>query len=239
MKLNQIADKPGSRKKRMRIGRGIGSGMGKTGGRGGKGQTARTGVRIKGFEGGQMPLHRRLPKRGFRNTSFAVRLNEINLGKVQAAIDAGLIDAKAPVDAAAMVKAGLMRREKGGVKLLGDGELKSKVEFSVWRASKSAVAAVEKAGGTVKVLAPAKEADAEPKGKNKRKALEAAKGGERVAISRKAASPRRMQRRMRKPRRRRPINGGHSPGSSSGRLTYLIGHTAGRRGGTAGGGRSN
>jgi large subunit ribosomal protein L15 len=179
MKLNQIADKPGSRKKRMRIGRGIGSGMGKTGGRGGKGQTARTGVRIKGFEGGQMPLHRRLPKRGFRNTSFAVRLNEINLGKVQAAIDAGLIDAKVPVDAAAMVKAGLMRREKGGVKLLGDGELKSRVEFSVWRASKSAVAAVEKAGGTVKVLAPAKEADAEPKGKNKRKALEAAKGGDK------------------------------------------------------------
>ena len=90
MKLNQIADNPGARKNRMRIGRGIGSGMGKTGGRGGKGQTARSGVRIKGFEGGQMPLHRRLPKRGFRNTSFAVKLNEINLGKVQAAIDAGL-----------------------------------------------------------------------------------------------------------------------------------------------------
>jgi large subunit ribosomal protein L15 len=179
MKLNQIADRPGARKNRMRIGRGIGSGMGKTGGRGGKGQTARTGVRIKGFEGGQMPLHRRLAKRGFRNTSFAVRLNEINLGKVQIAIDAGLIDAKAPVDAAAMVKAGLMRREKGGVKLLGQGELKSKVEFSVWRASKSAVAAVEKAGGTVKILAPAKEEDAEPKGKNKRKALQAAKGGDK------------------------------------------------------------
>ena len=125
-----------------------------------------------------MPLHRRLPKRGFRNTPFAVKLNEINLGKVQAAIDAGLIDAKAPVDAAAMVKAGLMRRAKGGVKLLGDGEIKAKVEFSVWRASKSAVAAVEKAGGSVKILAPAKEADAEPRGKNKRKALEAAKGGE-------------------------------------------------------------
>ena len=179
MKLNQIADRAGARKKRMRIGRGIGSGMGKTGGRGGKGQTARTGVRIKGFEGGQMPLHRRLPKRGFRNTSFAVRLNEINLGKVQAAIDAGLIDAKAPVDAAVMVKAGLMRREKGGVKLLGEGELKSKVEFSVWRASKSAVAAVEKAGGTVRILAPAKEEDAEPKGKNKRMALQAAKGGDK------------------------------------------------------------
>jgi large subunit ribosomal protein L15 len=179
MKLNQIADRAGARKKRMRIGRGIGSGMGKTGGRGGKGQTARTGVSIKGFEGGQMPLHRRLPKRGFRNTSFAVRLNEINLGKVQAAIDAGLIDAKAPVDAAVMVKAGLMRREKGGVKLLGEGELKSKVEFSVWRASKSAVAAVEKVGGMVKILAPAKEEDAEPKGKNKRMALQAAKGGDK------------------------------------------------------------
>lgn len=179
MKLNQIADKPGARKKRMRIGRGIGSGMGKTGGRGGKGQTARTGVRIKGFEGGQMPLHRRLPKRGFRNTSFALRLNEINLGKVQTAIDAGLIDAKAPIDVTAMVKAELMRREKAGVKLLGDGELKSKVEFSVWRASKSAIAAVEKAGGSVKILAPAKEEDAEPKGKNKRKALEAAKGGDK------------------------------------------------------------
>ena len=179
MKLNQIADKPGARKKRMRIGRGIGSGMGKTGGRGGKGQTARSGVRIKGFEGGQMPLHRRLPKRGFRNTPFAVRLNEINLGKIQTAVDAGLIDPKSPVDAAVMVKAGLMRREKGGVKLLGEGELKSKIDFSVWRASKSAIAAVEKAGGTVKILAPAKEVGAEPKGKNKRRALEATKGGDK------------------------------------------------------------
>ena len=177
MRLNQIADKPGARKKRMRIGRGIGSGMGKTGGRGGKGQTARTGYRNKGFEGGQMPLHRRLAKRGFRNTPFAIALNEINLGKVQAAIDAGLIDTKAPVDAAVMVKAGLMRREKSGVKLLGDGELKSKVEFSVWRASRSAIAAVEKVGGSVKILAPAKKEDVVPKGKNKRMALDAAKGG--------------------------------------------------------------
>ena len=179
MKLNQIADRPGARKNRLRIGRGIGSGMGKTGGRGGKGQTARAGVRIKGFEGGQMPLHRRLPKRGFRNTPFAVKLNEINLAKVQAAIDAKLIDANSPVDVAAMVKAGLMRRAKGGVKLLGDGELKSKVDFVVYRASKSAIAAVEKAGGSVKILAPAKEAAGEPKGKNKRMALEAAKGGDK------------------------------------------------------------
>jgi large subunit ribosomal protein L15 len=162
----------------MRIGRGIGSGMGKTGGRGGKGQTARSGVSIKGFEGGQMPLHRRLPKRGFRNTPFAVKLNEINLGKVQAAIDAGTLDAGSPVDVDAMVKAGLMRRVKSGVKLLGGGEFKSKVEFAVYRASKSAVEAVEKAGGSVKLLAPAKEeGEDEPKGKNKRMALEAAKSG--------------------------------------------------------------
>ncbi len=169
MKLNQIADNAGSRKKRLRIGRGIGSGVGKTGGRGGKGQTARTGVRIKGFEGGQMPLHRRLPKRGFRNTPFALKLNEINLDKVQAAIDAGKLDAKAAIDADALVKAGLMRRAHDGVKLLGNGEFKAKANFSVWRASKSAVEAIEKAGGSVKILAPAAE-EAEPKGKNKRKA---------------------------------------------------------------------
>jgi large subunit ribosomal protein L15 len=157
MKLNEIAPKHGSRKKRFRIGRGIGSGAGKTGGRGGKGQTARSGVRIKGFEGGQMPMHRRLPKRGFRNTSFQLKLNEVNLGKVQAAIDAKLLDAGATVDAAAMVKAGLMRRAKDGVRLLGNGELKSKVSFEVFGASKSAVEAVEKAGGSVKILAPKRE----------------------------------------------------------------------------------
>ena len=168
MKLNQISARAGSTKARTRVGRGIGSGKGKTGGRGGKGQTARSGVRIKGFEGGQMPLHRRLPKRGFRNTAFQLSLNEINLGKVQAAIDAGTLDAKSPVDVAALVKAGLLSRARDGVKLLGHGEFKAKVEFSVWRASKSAVAAVEKAGGSVKILAPAKEAPAEPRGKNAR-----------------------------------------------------------------------
>lgn len=154
MKLNQLAPRPGSRKKRQRIGRGIGSGMGKTGGRGGKGQTARAGVRIKGFEGGQMPLHRRLPKRGFKNTKFARRLNAVNIGQVQAAIDAGRLDATAVVDVAALVKAGLLRRPKDGVRLLGDGELKAKVSFEVFGASKSAVAAVEKAGGSVKILGP-------------------------------------------------------------------------------------
>jgi large subunit ribosomal protein L15 len=179
MKLNQIADKPGARKKRMRIGRGIGSGMGKTGGRGGKGQTARAGVAINGFEGGQMPLHRRLPKRGFRNTPFAVPLNEINVGTVQKAIDAGKLDAGQPVTVDALVKAGLMRRAKGGVKLLGEGELKSKVAVSVYRASKSAVAAVEKVGGSVTILAQPKEEPTEPRGKNKRMALEAAKAGDK------------------------------------------------------------
>jgi large subunit ribosomal protein L15 len=154
MKLNQIADRPGARKSRTRIGRGIGSGSGKTGGRGGKGQTARSGVRIKGFEGGQMPLHRRLPKRGFKNTAFAKKLNEVNLERVQAAIDAGKLSAGGTVDAAALVAAGVLRRAKEGVRLLGVGEIKAKVNFSVWGASKSAVAAVEKAGGSVQILAP-------------------------------------------------------------------------------------
>jgi large subunit ribosomal protein L15 len=135
MKLHELSDRPGARKKRVRIGRGIGSGMGKTGGRGGKGQTARSGVRIKGFEGGQMPLHRRLPKRGFRNSPFAREFNEVNLRRIQAAIDAGKLDPNAPVDADALVKAGVLRRAKDGVRLLGVGEIKAKVAFTVWGAS--------------------------------------------------------------------------------------------------------
>ena len=154
MKLSDLAGRSGARKVRKRIGRGIGSGTGKTGGRGGKGQTARSGVRIKGFEGGQMPLHRRLPKRGFRNVKFARKLNEINLRRVQEAIDAGRLDAAAKIDGAALVKAGVLRREKDGVRLLGGGEIKAKVTLAVWGASKSAVAAVEKAGGSVEILAP-------------------------------------------------------------------------------------
>jgi large subunit ribosomal protein L15 len=154
MKLHDLAGRPGARKIRRRKGRGIGSGKGKTAGRGGKGQTARSGVRIKGFEGGQMPLHRRLPKRGFKNTMFARKFNEVNLGPVQAAIDAGLLDAAGKIDAAALVKAGVIRRAKDGVRLLGSGEIKAKVTFSVYGASKSAVAAVEKAGGAVEILAP-------------------------------------------------------------------------------------
>jgi len=151
MKLNEIADRAGSRKARMRVGRGIGSGKGKTAGRGVKGQKARTGVAIKGFEGGQMPLHRRLPKRGFNNI-FAKDYNEVGLDRVQQAIDAGKLDAKAVVNAAALKAAGVIRREKDGVRLLANGELKATVSFEIAGASKSATAAVEKAGGTVKVI---------------------------------------------------------------------------------------
>jgi len=156
MKLSEIADNAGSRKKRMRVGRGIGSGKGKTSGRGGKGQTARSGVRIKGFEGGQMPLHRRLPKRGFNNV-FRVEYSEVNLDRLQQAIDAKQLDTGAVINAEALVKAGVLRRALGGVRLLGRGEIKSKVNLEVHGASKSAIAAVEKAGGSVKLLAPAKE----------------------------------------------------------------------------------
>jgi large subunit ribosomal protein L15 len=156
MKLSDIADNAGSRKKRMRVGRGIGSGKGKTSGRGGKGQTARSGVRIKGFEGGQMPMHRRLPKRGFNNV-FRVEYAEINLDRLQEAIDAKAIDAGSAINAESLVKAGVLRRAKAGVRLLGRGELKAKINIEVHGASKSAIAAVEKAGGSVKILAPAKE----------------------------------------------------------------------------------
>ena len=160
MKLSDIADDAGSRKKRMRVGRGIGSGKGKTSGRGGKGQTARSGVRIKGFEGGQMPLHRRLPKRGFNNI-FRLDFAELNLDRLQEAIDAKQIDAKDTVTAEVLVKAGVIRRAKDGLRLLGRGELKAKLAIEVYGASKSAVEAVEKAGGTVKILAPAKKDEGE------------------------------------------------------------------------------
>src|SRR5215468_3953673 len=158
MKLNEISDNAGARQGRMRVGRGIGSGKGKTGGRGGKGQTARTGVRIKGFEGGQMPLHRRLPKRGFNNI-FALELNVVNLDRIQDAVDRGVLDAKDTVDVEAMVRSGVLRRAKDGVRLLGRGEIKVALQFAVHGASKSAIAAVEKAGGAVEVLAPPKSAD--------------------------------------------------------------------------------
>ena len=156
MKLSDIADNAGSRKKRIRVGRGIGSGKGKTGGRGGKGQTARSGVRIKGFEGGQMPLHRRLPKRGFHNI-FRLDFAEVNLDRLQAAIDAKTLDAKGVINAEALVKARVLRRAKDGVRLLGRGEIKAKLNIEVHGASKSAIEAIEKAGGSVKILAPKKD----------------------------------------------------------------------------------
>ena len=155
MKLNQLSDNAGARKGRMRIGRGIGSSKGKTGGRGGKGQTARTGVHIKGFEGGQMPLHMRMPKRGFNNIfrrDFAI----VNLGQLQAAIDAGRLDAGQTITGEVLEKAGIVRRQRDGIRLLGKGELKATLTIEAAGASKSAAAAVEKAGG--KVVLPEKPA---------------------------------------------------------------------------------
>src|SRR6202043_4139930 len=160
MKLNEIRDNPGSSKSRIRVGRGIGSGKGKQAGRGGKGQTARSGVRIKGFEGGQMPLHRRLPKRGFNNI-FRLEFAEVNLDRIQQAIDAKLLDANETINAESLVKARVLRRSKDGVRLLGRGELKAKLNVEVHGASKSAIAAVEQAGGTVKILGPAKKDEGE------------------------------------------------------------------------------
>jgi large subunit ribosomal protein L15 len=154
MKLNQLSDNPGARKNRIRVGRGIGSGKGKTAGRGGKGQTARTGVAIKGFEGGQMPLHRRLPKRGFNNI-FRQEHAVVNLGRLQQAIEAGKLDPKATVGREALKAAGLVNKIGAGVKLLAKGELKQALTIEVDRASKSAIEAVEKAGGKVVVAAAA------------------------------------------------------------------------------------
>jgi large subunit ribosomal protein L15 len=151
MRLNGIKDNPGARKVRVRIGRGIGSGLGKMGGRGGKGQTARTGVAIGGFEGGQMPLHRRLPKRGFNKWRQA-DYNEINLGSLQRAIDDKRLDGSKPLDIAALIAAGVVRRAKDGLRLLGDGELKAKISITVDHASAKAKAAVEKAGGRITVI---------------------------------------------------------------------------------------
>jgi large subunit ribosomal protein L15 len=155
MKLNQLSDNPGARKARMRVGRGIGSGKGKTAGRGGKGQTARTGVAINGFEGGQMPLHMRMPKRGFNNI-HRLRFDEVNIGRLQVAIDAGKLDVNAPIDGAALVAAGVLRRLHDGVRLLAKGEITAKITLKVAGASKAAVAAVEKAGGSVEVTPPKK-----------------------------------------------------------------------------------
>ena len=151
-KLNEIRDNPGSHKKRMRVGRGEGSGKGKTGGRGVKGQKSRSGVAIAGFEGGQMPLHMRMPKRGFNNP-FAKTLAEVNLWRIAEAIDAGKLDAKKPVDAEALKAAGVIRRARDGVRLLGEGELTHKIALTVYSATAAAAKAVEAAGGTLTTTA--------------------------------------------------------------------------------------
>ena len=160
MELNTIAPAEGAKHYKRRVGRGIGSGKGKTGGRGQKGQKSREGVSIAGFEGGQMPLHMRLPKRGFNNI-FRLDFAEINLDRLQEAIDAKLVDAKETITIESLVKAGVIRRAKDGLRLLGRGELKAKLAIEAHGASKPAIAAVEKAGGTVKILAPAKKEEGE------------------------------------------------------------------------------
>ncbi len=152
MKLHELSDNPGSRKKRMRIGRGIGSGKGKTGGRGVKGQKSRSGVSgIRAYEGGQMPLYMRLPKRGF-NKPNRLKFAEVNIGRLQAAVDAGKLDAGTPVTGEVLVSAGVLRRLHDGVRLLGHGEVSAKLDLTVAHASAGAKAAVEKAGGTVTVV---------------------------------------------------------------------------------------
>ena len=153
MKLHELSDNPGAAKKRMRVGRGPGSGKGKMGGRGIKGQKSRSGVAIKGYEGGQMPLYQRLPKRGFNKPNrkeYAV----VNLGLIQKFIDAGKLDAGSALDGAALVASGLVRRERDGIRVLAKGDFSAKVDLQVAGASKSAIEAVEKAGGSVTVTAP-------------------------------------------------------------------------------------
>jgi large subunit ribosomal protein L15 len=160
MRLNEIRDNPGSHYRAKRVGRGIGSGKGKTSGRGGKGQTARSGVAINGFEGGQTPLHRRLPKRGFNNKIFQKDYKVVNLGRLQQALDAGKLTADSTIDGKTLVSAGILRRAGDGVRLLAKGELKAALTIEVAGASKAAIAAVEAAGG--KVVLPAGAVASEP-----------------------------------------------------------------------------
>jgi large subunit ribosomal protein L15 len=155
MKLNELRDNDGAHKGRMRVGRGPGSGKGKTSGRGVKGQKSRTGVALRGFEGGQMPLHMRMPKRGFNNPA-ALKLAEVNLWRIEKAIEAKKLDVKKAIDAEALIAAGVIRRAKDGVRLLGDGKISSKLTLKVWSASASAVKAIEAAGGSVEQARPAK-----------------------------------------------------------------------------------
>ncbi|NNF77662.1 MAG: 50S ribosomal protein L15 [Rhizobiales bacterium] len=170
MKLNEINDNAGATTDRKRVGRGVGSGTGRTSARGHKGQKSRSGVAIKGFEGGQMPLHRRLPKRGFHNL-FSKNYNEINLGQVQKFIDAKKLDAKKPVTLEALMEGGFIKKKLDGVRLLGNGELTGKVSFEVAGASKAAIAAVEKVGGTVTILEAPKELGDGKRAKRKKEAM--------------------------------------------------------------------
>ena len=165
MKLNELRDNPGARHKSKRVGRGIGSGRGKTAGRGNNGQKSRSGVAIKGFEGGQMPLYRRLPKRGFNNI-FAKRFQVVNLGRLQTAIDTGKLDAGKPIGTAELIASGVVRRARDGVRLLGKGELTTIVDITVEGASASAVEAVEAAGGKVTVAKEVAMDDTADKGRD-------------------------------------------------------------------------
>ena len=174
MKLNELQDNEGAVRPRKRVGRGIGSGRGKTSGGGQKGQKSRSGVSLLGFEGGQMPLYRRMPKRGFNNP-FSTNYAEVNIGTLQRAIDAGTLDAKAPVTTEVLVAAGIARKKPDGVRLLGKGELKAKLDIQVASASKGAMTAVEKAGGSVTLPAP----KVKPEGKGKRR--------HKISAERKAA----------------------------------------------------
>ena len=160
MRLNELRDNEGARKKRVRVGRGIGSGKGKTSGRGVKGQKSRSGVAIKGFEGGQNPLYRRLPKRGF-TAPFSTDYNIVSIARLEQAVEAGRLDAKKPVTAEALVEAGVLRRVRDGVRVLADGEAKTKFVLEVAGASRAAVEKIEKAGGSVTILAAGARPDAE------------------------------------------------------------------------------
>ena len=186
IKLNELRDNDGARKGRMRVGRGIGSGKGKTAGRGQKGQTSRSGVSINGFEGGQMPLHMRLPKRGFNNI-FAKDYAEVNLGMIQKLIDLGTLDAKNALDHAALKAVGLARGGRNGVRLLGKGELKAKLNITVAGASKGAIEAVEKAGGKVEVIKTVSAAEKAAAKKGKARLERIADKADKIAKSAKVA----------------------------------------------------
>ena len=192
MRLNELRDRPGATKPKKRLGRGPGSGLGKTSGRGMKGQKSRSGVAIKGFEGGQMPLHRRLPKRGFNNI-FSKDFNEVNVGRVQSAIDAGKLDAKKTITVEALLAAGVIRRARDGVRLLGKGELKTKIAFELTGASSGAVKIVEASGGTLK-LTPMPRRAPKPEGEGKPKKARTAK----AKSDSKAAAPKKAE--AKKPR---------------------------------------